>query len=455
MARSKTDSFVLELKLKTSPADDAYLEKCFSAGCSIYNTLVRHCRRQTASLRQDKAYRELLAEYRSLKKGKERTAVSKKLDAIAASYGLTEYGLHDFVKVLQKRYKKYINSHVAQKTASSVWRGVEKVLYGDGKYLHFRKYADFLSLEGKNNTTGLVFQDGILKINKRPVHAARHRKGHSSARQYEEQALSHRVKYCRLVRKPVGSRYHYYVQLVLEGKPPGKHRTLGEGAGGLDIGTSTAAVVTDTECILTVLGGGIESIEKGQRRLLRKMDRSWRAMNPQNYNPDGTVKKGRKKWVRSSHYSRMQKAYASLCRRRAAALKQWQELTADRIISQCDTLYVEKMNFKGLQRKAKTSKIKENGKHSRRKRYGKSLQSRAPAQFCSILKRKMTALGGQYLEVDTKSFRLSNSASDLAHADRERCLKTFDHFLENHDACIAEIRNTKTKIPRSFGFRAA
>ena len=123
MARSKTDSFILELKLKTSPADDAYLEKCFSAGCSIYNTLVRHCRRQTASLRQDKVYRELLAEYRSLKKGKERTAISKKLGAIVASYGLTEYGLHDFVKVLQKRYKKYINSHVAQKTASSVsWK---------------------------------------------------------------------------------------------------------------------------------------------------------------------------------------------------------------------------------------------------------------------------------------------------------------------------------------------
>ena len=52
-------------------------------------------------------------------------------------------------------------------------------------------------------------------------------------------------------------------------------------------------------------------------------------------------------------------------------------------------------------------------------------------------------------------FLLSNSASDLAHADRERCQKTFDHFLENHDACIAAIRNTKTKIPRSFGFRAA
>ena len=75
MARTRTDSFILELKLKTSPADVAYLEKCFSAGHSIYNILVRHCRGRIASLRQDQTYRELLAEYRTLKDGNERKAV--------------------------------------------------------------------------------------------------------------------------------------------------------------------------------------------------------------------------------------------------------------------------------------------------------------------------------------------------------------------------------------------
>ena len=38
------------------------------------------------------------------------------------------------------------------------------------------------------------------------------------------------------------------------------------------------------------------------------------------------------------------------------ALKQWQEAMANRIVSQCDTLYVEKMNFKSLQRRAKNIK---------------------------------------------------------------------------------------------------
>ena len=491
MPRTRTDSFILELKLKTSLADAAYLEKCFSAGHSIYNILVRHCRGRIASLRQDQTYRELLAEYRIQKDGNVRKAVSEQLKALVAAYGLTEYSLHSFVKVQQKKHKKYINSLVAQKIASSVWKGVEKVLYGNGKLLRFRKYTEFVSLEGKNNSTGFIFQDGILKVNGRPIYVSRHKRDGSASRLYEDEALKHRVKYCRLVRKPVGSSWHYYVQLVLEGTAPVKH-SLGSGRAGLDIGTSTAAVATRQECILTVLGESVEDIEKEQRRQLRKIDRSRRAMNPQNYNPDGTVRKGRKKWIHSVHYRRMRMEYASLCRKRAAALKQWQEAMANQIVSQCDTLYVERMNFKALQRRAKTSKVKENGKHTRRKRFGKSLQTRAPAQFCRTLKRKLEALGGQYLEVDTRAFRasqydhvtdtytkkklsrrhniidgrwvqrdlysaflLSNSAEDLAHTDRDRCNETFNLFLKNHDACVAKIRNTKTKIPRSFGFQAA
>lgn len=491
MACTSSDSFVIEFKLKTSSADKIYLQECFSAGWKIYNTLVRHCRKQLASLRQDKTYRNLLAKYHSLKRSRNQKTVSQQLSAMTASFGLTEYSLHSFVKVQQKRYKQYINSHVAQKIASAVWRGVEKVLYGNGKTLHFRKYTEFVSLEGKNNSTGLVFRDGVLKVNSRPIHTARHKRDGSASRRYEEEALTHRVKYCRLVRRPVGSSWHYYVQLVLEGTAPQKH-SLGSGRAGLDIGTSTAAAATEQECILTVLDETVENIEKEQRRLLRKMDRSRRTTNPQNYNVDGTVKKGGKRWHKSKNYRRMEMQYASLCRKRAAALKQQQEILANRIVSQCDTLYIEKMNFKGLQRKAKQSKVKENGKYARRKRFGKSLQARAPAQFCGILKRKLETLGGRYLEADTKAFRASqynhvtntyikkklsrrhnvingrwiqrdlysafllmNSAETLDHADREHCIKTFDTFLQAHDACINNIRNTKTKIPRSFGFQAA
>ena len=52
MACTSSDSFVIELKLKTSTADEIYLQKCFFAGQKIYNTLVRHCQKQLVSLGQ-------------------------------------------------------------------------------------------------------------------------------------------------------------------------------------------------------------------------------------------------------------------------------------------------------------------------------------------------------------------------------------------------------------------
>ena len=491
MARTSTESCVLKLKLKTSPQDAAYLDACFLDGWRIYNVLVRHCRKRLASLRQDPDYQNLLEAYRSSGNRVEKKELSRQLSRIVASYGLTEYGLHAFVKKQQARYKKHINSLVAQKIASSVWRGVEKVLYSDGKALHFRKLKDFRSLEGKNNATGLIFRKGTLYVNGRPIQVSRHKRDGSSARRYEEEALKGRVKYCRLVREPVGTAWHYYVQLILEGTPPRKH-AMGTGRAGLDIGTSTAAVVSDRQCILTLLGESVAAVEKEQRRIARRMDRSRRATNPQNYRPDGTVKRGPKTWQYSKTYQKLQMRYGSLCRKRAAALKQEQEILANHIVSQCDTLYVEKMHFKGLQRRARQAKVKENGKYASRKRFGKSLQARAPAQFCGILKRKLEALGGQYLEVDTRTFRASqydhvtdtyvkkklsrrhhaingrwiqrdlysafllmNSADTLDHADRERCFETFDTFLRAHDACISIICNTKKKILRSFGLSTA
>ena len=64
MARAATDSFILELKLKTSEEDARFLEKCMYFGWKVHNTLVRHCQKQLASLRQDPEYRELLTAYR-------------------------------------------------------------------------------------------------------------------------------------------------------------------------------------------------------------------------------------------------------------------------------------------------------------------------------------------------------------------------------------------------------
>ena len=56
-----TESYVLTLKLNTSPEQDQWLAHVFWCGQQIYNVLVRHCRKQLRKLILDPEYRELLA----------------------------------------------------------------------------------------------------------------------------------------------------------------------------------------------------------------------------------------------------------------------------------------------------------------------------------------------------------------------------------------------------------
>ena len=328
-----------------------------------------------------------------------RNRINQELADIRIGYGLSEYQLHAYVSVQQHRYKKSIDSDVAQKIASSVWRSVEKYLFDNGKCIHFRKYDEFESMEGKKNTSGMRFKDGRLHWRGQVIQP-------QIRTDYDRKALKSRVKYCRIQRKPVGTKYHYYLQLVLEGKPPVKH-PVGHGTAGLDIGISTAAIVTKDSCKLTVLSSDAKDHSAQIRRTQRAMDRSRRITNPDNYLPDGTVRKGARKWIRSKHYRKLQFRKKSMERRHADAINTGHHRLANEIASKADTAYVEKMFFHGLARRSKSATKKADGRFRSRKRFGKSIGNHAPAAFLKILESRLASSGGELIKIDTVSFRAS------------------------------------------------
>lgn len=79
------------------------------------------------------------------------------------------------------------------------------------------------------------------------------------------------------------------------------------------------------------------------------MDRSKRAMNPNNFNEDGTIKKqGNKKvvWNKSKHYIKHQNQLKELYRKQVDVLCKYQhECLANYIISLGNNIFVEQMNF--------------------------------------------------------------------------------------------------------------
>ena len=479
-----TESYVLTLKLNTSPEQDQWLAHVFWCGQQIYNVLVRHCRKQLRKLILDPEYRELLATRRkdNLSK-KDKNRINQWLADIRRGYGLSEYQLHAYISVQQHRYQKYIDSMTAQKIASSVWRSVEKYLFDNGKCIHFRKYDEFESMEGKKNTSGMRFKDGRLHWRGQVIQP-------QIRTDYDRGALRSRVKYCRIRRKPMGTKYYYYLQLILEGRPPVKH-SAGHGTAGLDIGTSTAAVVTEDSCLLTVLGSDAKDCSSQIRRIQRAMDRSMCATNPGNFLPDGTVRKGAQKWIRSKHYKRLLFRKKSLERRNADAVNASHHRLANEIASKADTAYVEKMFFHGLARRSKSATKKADGRFRSRKRFGKSIGNHAPAAFLKILESRLASSGGELIKIDTVSFRasqynhvtddyvrkklscrgsfigshyvqrdlysaflLKNSNDTGTAADRQKCIDTFPMFLITHDACMDIFLAENKKYPSSFGLRS-
>lgn len=336
----------------------------FACGCQIYNTLVKHCRKQLTKLESDSLYKELLSVHKQSDLSKSDIfELNKQLADVRMSYGLSEYQFHDYVKLQQYRYKKHIDSLTAQKIATHVWQAVEKYLFADGKAIHFCKCMDFHSLEGKNNASGIRFKDGRLHWNGLVIQPKYNRSD-----VYAMEALECPVKYCRIKRMVVGTHYHYYLQLVLTGIPPQKH-VYSLGDVGIDIGPSSVAVCADDFCALENLADSIRGIESEKQHLARKLDRSRKATSPGNYNPDGTVKKKPSKWSYSNTYNKTRMQYINACRKRTASLKQRQEILANTVLSHGSKVYIETMSFKGLQRRSLKTERNSGGKFKRKKRF--------------------------------------------------------------------------------------
>lgn len=304
-------NFIVEFPLKTEKYQEDILNKRFEIGRHIYNSLVNVTQKRYKEMIKTKKYRTLLSSLTGNKKSDKE--IWKQINDIRKQYGMSEYSFHEDVKQMQKYFKSNIDSFTAQKIATELWKSYDKLFYGNGKKVYYKKYGEFNSLEGKSNTTGIRFKDDMItwKGLKIPVVI-------DYDNYYEYQAMQSKICYNRIVRKYVRNKYKYYVQIVWKGNPPVKIDTdtgemkhyIGKGDIGIDIGTRTIAISSKSDVKILELADRVENIENQKEKLLRKMDRSRRVTNPNNYNEDGTIKKqGNKKvaWIQSNHYMKYQK----------------------------------------------------------------------------------------------------------------------------------------------------
>ena len=477
----------------------------------MYNILVSKCIKRLSALRQDKKYLSAVKEYRKIKNStkEENIARVKELKTIMNEridfFKLRKADLESYLDNDKNQYKKNLGSPSRQKIALRVYNSLEKVLYSNGKKLHFKKFGELLSIEGKTNASDIrlvnnKFQYGRqlpveLKIKKQDLF-------NQEVLDYIEQGKA-KISFCRLVKRYIKGTEKFYLQLIIKGEIPPKrnldgsyrHKAtpIGERIG-IDPGTSTIAVSSNNGLILKELAPEIKKYNNEIVYLSKKLENSRRLSNPNNFNEDGTAKRSTKSnkitWIRSKNYMRILYKLKDAYRRKSVYIKESHSSLANEILSLGDNIYLEDMNYKALAKKSTTpTEYNEKTKKcKRKKRFGKSIVDRAPSLFLTILDNKLKFEGEKLRKVNTKTFKASqynhiddkytkvplskrvkkiedkliqrdlysaflimNSNKNLKTTNRTLCKMNFEKFLKQHNELIGEMINDNKKYPKSFG----
>lgn len=480
------------------------------------------------------------AEYKRL--AKERRHTAARMNGMQKQFGITQTDV--FALAAQVSKDCGIPSVLARTRAEDIWKGIEKILFSDGKALHFRKRGDLPAMRAKEagriiipkmNAAGELvitmsgFEPMPLLISKKDrflqeeytalLRFMEHPEQEAEAVQHMEKTGEvlpvFRPCYCAIQCAEIRNRLRCFVQITVAapsipkkdryGRPrliPGKGRVAN------DIGTQSVAVVSEDSVELVNLGervnGSADSCVPRKKHLLRGMDRSRKATNPDRFHPDGTYKRGsHDRWKKSKHYFRMERELKELYRREAATRLYANRELANHMRSLGDVLITEPSNSKALAKRSKKAERQENAsvvrkengttqtvhKYKKKKRFGASIGRRSPAGYQAELKKKF---GDGYREVPGRTYRASQydfeldrylrkKLSDRWHTlpdgkkvqrdlmsafllycadgeiqaiDRKACFREFDRFYEKHQECVNDIRKNHLKIKNS-GIKAA
>lgn len=472
--------------------------------------------------------KKLLKELKNNKKSLEddKKLISNQLENIRIDFNIFKSYYTKKAEFLYQNIFTNLNSILALKVVDRCWLQFEKLMFkSKTKKIKFKKYGFLPSLEGKQAEKCIILkqkQDKLyinalgesfeLKIKNNDIYTKNllelikvymndseniENINIDRVKNGQKPLDTYRIIFNRIVIKRIRGKFRFYVQILYEGRPwkLDKNGNLknkqGTGRIGIDYGTSTIAVVSESKVIYKNLAeeaNNLKHLERQLKILQRKMDRSRRFNNPDCFNSDGTYKKGTKIKVKSRNYKKILKQFREINRKLSCIKKYEIGRDANIIRSLGDQIYGEHMNFQGLAKRSKNTTINQNtGKINKKKRFGKSISNRCPGLMVSTLKNKFK---DGYHEVNTWEFKASqynhitntctkkklsqriqeldyngktitiqrdlysafllmNSNNTLDKPDLNLCNITFENFIVNHTICINNLKANNIKVNNS------
>lgn len=438
-------------------------------------------------LYRTKAYRKLLKQYKAATEAddeKQKDALGKKMASLQKKYGVSKVQCAQYAK--EKNHYN-IPSIFALSASDDVWSGVQKILYSNGEKLSMKKKGQLSSIKAKQSNRGIPIsvRDGRLYFSMDKEELPYKYKPNDTFILEEMAAVVHYLEnadtidhravekwvqtgvitdtfrpcFASLVCEEIRGRLRVFIHITIEGDPLPKKKKNGsprhvkrsDGIVAYDLGPQSIAVVSDEEDFINNIGqrnpkmDTIPKSEKRKAQLTKKLERSQKAMNPDNYNEDGTVKRGRRKWKHSKQYCQTKKQLKNLEQKDRLSREYANREMANRIWELGEICITEKNEAKKLQKRVKDPRItdkeliitKKDGskrtvlKKQKAKRFGKSIKKRAPGQLNALLKQKFK---DHYYEVPR-----DYCASQYDHTCGKKVRKSLsDRLYELSDGSIVQ-----------------
>lgn len=328
MARSKAASLITELPLVVDSKQDAELLSRFQAARQLYNACLNEAMMRMNSVRNSELYQAGTKIPRDKKKER-----SDAFSAARQAYRYSDYEIQAYATLVSNKAKwiaQKLDSNTQQTLATRAFKASERVLFGRAKKVRYKVPTRFKSVEGKTNKQGIRWKDNQVVWGKLKL---------ATIIDWDNPVIQHgltsSVKYARLLWRELNGKRRWYVQLVNEGIPYQKPQNyVSDGVVGLDLNISNIAFVGDKHADLLPFAQGVPTFEREVKTLQRKMERSRRINNPDNYHPDFKGKRGRKtitkkgkckqgkvKWNNSKRYQRVARKKRELERRKSVYAK--------------------------------------------------------------------------------------------------------------------------------------
>jgi transposase len=418
LARSTTKTFVFETEIVSSPDDFCSLRQSEEHGRKLYNAVLGKLLSSLSRMKLSREYKDTVL--------LPKTDPRRKADfaQLRLDHGLSEFAAISLASKLRSGsvdFDVYVPSKVAQEIGKRAFRTVERKMFGKAKRCRFKRKGSDFSLKGSSNK-----ESPQIKITGESARLIFRKKEYplkiDGQSPYHRHALGHRIKSSQILKRWIGGRERWFVQICLEGEAfrdtekERRHKVglvsrFGEDFQGknvsVDFGPKRIAVSNEVISYEDlIVAKSLKGLMGECKALQRRMSRSLRLNNKEAFKT-GALRKG-VRLKRTSNYQKLALKKKDKDRRMACHRKCVLGHRAHEIMQLGHVVKLENISYKALQ-----------------KRYGKSVGESAPASLKASLFRTAEKLGGRGELINPFQTRLSQTC--LCGEVRKKALSERTH----------------------------